>query len=222
MTDKIEYYSRKEVADSYIDERYSGQSGKYVNKKELSAMKSLLPEKGSVLDVACGVGRLSIIFQSSDYKVTGLDSSEEMLKRCPYKLKKIGNALNLPFGDNSFDIIITSRFFHHYENPKLFLKEFKRVVKRGGSIIFETYRWSLKKHYFNSQKGGKIHIHSDRKIKKILKSLNLQQRSKESRLLLSPYMYLHLPYFFVSLLNLFEKVTPNSLKYTVFWHATKE
>ena len=90
IMDKIEYYSQKEVAETYLDERYSGKSGSYINRRELSAMKSILPSKGSVLDVACGVGRLGVLFQSPTYKVTGLDSSEEMLKKCSYKSKKIG------------------------------------------------------------------------------------------------------------------------------------
>jgi len=220
--DKIKYYSQKEVVETYLDERYSGKSGNYVNQRELSAMKSILPMKGSVLDVACGVGRLGILFPSPDYKVTGLDSSKEMLKKCPYKLKKTGNALKLPFKDNSFDILITARLLHHYENQDIFLKEFKRVVKKGGSIIFETYRWSLKKYYFNRNMGGRIYIRSDKKIKKILNNLNLQLKSKKSILLLSPYMYKHLPYFLVGLLNFIEKYIDNRLRYNVFWQVIKE
>lgn len=222
MMDKIKYYSQKKVAETYLDERYSGKSGSYINKRELSAVKSILPSKGSVLDVACGVGRLSVLFQSPNYMVTGLDSSKEMLKKCPYKSKKIGNALKLPFKDNSFDLLITTRFLHHYENPEIFLKEFKRVIKQGGSIIFETYRWSLKKYYFNRNKGGKIYIHQDKKINKILNNLNLQLKSKKSILLFSPFIYKHLPYFMIEPLNSIEKYISNRLRYSVFWRVVKE
>ena len=220
--DKIEYYSQKEVAETYLDERYSGKSGSYINRRELSAMKSILPSKGSVLDVACGVGRLGVLFQSPTYKVTGLDSSEEMLKKCSYKSKKIGNALKLPFKDNSFDILITTRFLHHYENPEIFLKEFKRVIKQGGSIIFETYRWSLKRYYFKRNKGGKIYIHPDKKMNTILNNLHLQLKSKKSILLFSPFIYKHLPYFMIWLLNSIERYTGNRLRYSVFWRVIKQ
>lgn len=93
------------------------------------------------LDVACGPGTLARIFARQVRWIGGLDLTPAMLARArddaaanhianfsPAR----GNALQMPFGDGTFDIVITSYSIHHLPDPVVAVREIARVVKRGG------------------------------------------------------------------------------------------
>lgn len=46
-----------------------------------------------------------------------------------------GDAENLPFSDNSFNIVISRLAFHHFSNPKRCFSEMTRVLKTGGKLV---------------------------------------------------------------------------------------
>jgi SAM-dependent methyltransferase len=46
----------------------------------------------------------------------------------------VGNGENLPFFDESFDVVYSNALLEHVPEPELILKEMKRVLKRGGLI----------------------------------------------------------------------------------------
>jgi ubiquinone/menaquinone biosynthesis C-methylase UbiE len=48
---------------------------------------------------------------------------------------KIGDVSNLPFGDNSYSIVVTRYSFHHMLEPKKVLEEMKRVCMKDGKIL---------------------------------------------------------------------------------------
>lgn len=79
------------------------------------------------LDVACGTGFLTRHLRG---EVTGLDWSERMLevarRAAPHASYVRGDALELPFGDCSFDRVFTGHFCGHLEEP-----ERVRVPRRG-------------------------------------------------------------------------------------------
>lgn len=221
---KKEYYSKNKIVESYDSERYGGKSGALVLKKELSIIKSLLPNKAYILDVACGTGRLTKIF-SRNHRIVGIDYSKAMLDKAKqlkrYNKLVFADALNLPFKENSFDCIINIRFLFHYEDIFNFLREFRRVVKKNGFIIFQTYRWSPKMFFNIKALGGKIYIHSDRKINGILKKLDLKLIKKEASFLFSPYIYKTLPLFIVCFLFKLENFIPSKFKVDVYWKVKK-
>lgn len=47
----------------------------------------------------------------------------------------VGDCENLPFDENSFDVIICSNSFHHYPNPQAFFDSVKRCLRIGGRLI---------------------------------------------------------------------------------------
>ena len=94
-----------------------------------------------LLDIGCGTGYL-INMLSKDYNAEyiGLDLSPEMIKQA--KSKKIKNAIfvegrsdELPFDDNTFNIVTCSQSFHHYPETDKPMKEARRVLKQGGLYI---------------------------------------------------------------------------------------
>jgi demethylmenaquinone methyltransferase/2-methoxy-6-polyprenyl-1,4-benzoquinol methylase len=95
-------------------------------------------QKGSkILDVATGTGQQAFAFAKKGYEVIGIDISEAMLnvaKRINKFINakfEVADATNLPFEDNSFDVISIS--FALYDMPlsirEKVLKEMVRVTK---------------------------------------------------------------------------------------------
>jgi len=95
------------------------------------------------LDIGCGTGntieKLSKEYPDSHF--TGLDLAEKMIEVAKKKVKSdnveflVGDAENLPFEDNKFDIIICKESIHHYPNPEKFFKESYRVLRPNGRLI---------------------------------------------------------------------------------------
>ena len=99
-----------------------------------------LPTNAKVLDVGSATGRLLTMLASKQpFEGVGLDISSQMTelaqKQHPEFSFVTGSAMQLPFEDQSFDVLICSASFHHFPSPETFLKEAKRVLKPGGKLV---------------------------------------------------------------------------------------
>lgn len=106
------------------------------------ALKSLVIKNESmVLDLCCGTGDFTKIFSclSPSSKVIGLDNSIEMLKlakaKNPNKAFIQGDCLNLPFGENEFDIVTIGFGLRNIEDRKKALSQIHKVLKDGGQFL---------------------------------------------------------------------------------------
>lgn len=120
-------------------------------------MKLFSPKEGqSLLDVGCGTGYFSRRFQQLGVQVTGLDPDSAMLDFAKEKESQIkyieGDALALPFAENSFDYCsaITSLCF--VTEPEKALSEMLRV-SRYGVMLELLNRYSLL-HYNKKYSAG--------------------------------------------------------------------
>ncbi len=106
------------------------------------------PTNGTkILDIATGTGKQAFAFAKKGYEVIGIDLSEAMLnvanKKNEYGNVKfeVGDATNLPFEDNSFDVSCVS--FGLHDMPLTIrekaLKEMVRVTKTKGMIVIVDY-----------------------------------------------------------------------------------
>jgi SAM-dependent methyltransferase len=101
-----------------------------------------------VLDIACGNGNTAITAGRIGANVTGIDITQELLELAAEEAKiaqvdgiswREGDAQNLPFEDESFDVVL-STFGHMFApQPDLVAKEMIRVTKKGGRIGFATW-----------------------------------------------------------------------------------
>ena len=99
-----------------------------------------------LLDCGCGTGpMISLLYEKDSNKhYTGIDITPKMIEVAKAKGLKgvrwiVGDCENLPFDDNSFDVIICSNSFHHYPNPQRFFDSAKRVLKPGGRLVLQDY-----------------------------------------------------------------------------------
>ncbi len=109
------------------------------------AVRLALPGRGRVLDVATGTGDISLELARYTGSVVGLDLCQEMLSRGRVKMEKrglgssinfiVGDALALPFNDNSFDCALNGFALRNVADINLFLSELRRVVKPGGRVV---------------------------------------------------------------------------------------
>jgi ubiquinone/menaquinone biosynthesis C-methylase UbiE len=114
--------------------------------KFVSEMYDVLVEEigkspnGKILDVGCGNGNLFSLLPDGKYELYGIDFSQNMIDEakmnCGTKAKfAVSDAEELPFDDDSFDIIVCNASFHHYVHPNTVLKEMHRVLKYGGKLL---------------------------------------------------------------------------------------
>jgi len=103
-------------------------------------------EFSTVLDIACGTGDLSIEFlKRTKSKVTAVDISDQMIEICKMKVAKQKNSENfnsmvadvkdLPFGDNSFDLVSISFGFRNFDDHDKSIKEIIRVLNPSGRLV---------------------------------------------------------------------------------------
>ncbi len=105
-----------------------------------------------ILDVGCGKGFLLFDFTKvvPGVEVYGLDISEYAIENSKEEIKsrlQVGNAINLPFEDHSFDFvysITTLHNLHCYDLDKA-LREIERIGKKNKYICVESYRNEVEK-----------------------------------------------------------------------------
>jgi SAM-dependent methyltransferase len=100
-----------------------------------------------VLDVACGTGVTAITAARLGARVTGLDLTPELLARARENGRIAeadiewheGDVESLPFGDASFDVVV-SQYGHMFApRPEVAVSEMLRVLRSGGTIAFSTW-----------------------------------------------------------------------------------
>jgi len=107
----------------------------YIFKDKAKKLKTLLSDGNidSVLDCGCGNGffqkAIGDIFQVDCW---GIDYSKEMIDNNPNPQKMVASVTQLPFPDNSFDLVTCSALLHHMnkEDRVKAVKEMSRVAKK--------------------------------------------------------------------------------------------
>ena len=109
--------------------------------------KFLPPRKGLVLDLGCGEAYTSIYCLNYYPYVIGLDLSIKVLKKAKEKAKSQrvkgldlinGDALKLPFKDDTFDVVLTYDMYEHIQHQDELLREVYRVIKPRGILVLTT------------------------------------------------------------------------------------
>lgn len=123
-------------------------------------MPLIEPENAHILDFGAGNMYMAqvMVEQMPAITITAIDVIEdqnlnqELLKnpRLNFQVCEVGK---LPFDDDAFDIVVASAVMHHTPDPDFYLKELKRVLKVGGSILLieEMYHNPIDKLYIMAE-----------------------------------------------------------------------
>jgi demethylmenaquinone methyltransferase/2-methoxy-6-polyprenyl-1,4-benzoquinol methylase len=105
--------------------------------RELTAAAVVRPGD-RVLDACCGTGDLALAGAARGGSVTAVDFSEPMLERARRKSSAIewvrGDVLELPFSDESFDVVTVGFGVRNVEDLGRGLAELRRVLRAGGRL----------------------------------------------------------------------------------------
>lgn len=151
-----EYYNT--IASGY-DELHKAEQ---LKKLEIVKQNLDINSNTKLLDVGCGSGI------SSDFNcdVTGIDPSEELLKiaekKFPHAQFMLAEAEELPFENNSFDVVVSLTAIQNFKDIAKGLNEIKRIGKKQFALSF------MKKSEKAEEMEEKIkEIFADCKIKRI-------------------------------------------------------
>jgi ubiquinone/menaquinone biosynthesis C-methylase UbiE len=97
-----------------------------------------------VLDVGCGSGVFTEAFALRNLEVTGIDKNPRMVKTASDMVLNArfqeGTAEQLPFADNSFDLVFLGHVLHESDDPLLVLQEAHRTGASRVAVLEWPYR----------------------------------------------------------------------------------
>lgn len=119
-------------------------------RKVAERLRAIAPENGAVLEVAPGPGFLAVeLARGGKLRVTGLDISKTFVELARKNAAEAGvraefrqgNASEMPFADNSFDVLVCRAAFKNFTQPQKALREMRRVLRPGGKgVIIDLCR----------------------------------------------------------------------------------
>lgn len=137
-----------------VQQQFGKNAASYVSSpihkdgKDLVKMVEIAEVTGQevLLDIATGGGHTANAFAPLVKKVIAVDLTAKMLEAAEKFIKENGHqnvefvqgdAEQLPFSDESFDIVTCRIAPHHFPNVDLFIKEVHRVLKPGGQFLLD-------------------------------------------------------------------------------------
>ncbi len=113
----------------------------------------VLQNQGEAVDLGSGAGQLVLEMarQAPGLHVTGIDLSRKLLDYAREATRqagleervdfRLGNVEEIPFPDQSLDLVVSTVSLHHWSDPVKVLNEIDRVLKPGGAFyIFDLRR----------------------------------------------------------------------------------
>lgn len=157
----------------------------------------LAVKKGQiVLDAGCGFGRHSVEFISRGACVISMDLDMESLRKTRFSIEEtkkvinkaqssqymtpVGDALNLPFKENTFDRIICSEVMEHVTDDSRACSELARVLKKNGLIaitvptFFSEQVYDLLTHEYYTSPGGHVRRYMPKELADIMRRNGLE------------------------------------------------
>jgi tocopherol O-methyltransferase len=148
----------EQIWGEHMHHGYYGRDGKYkINRRQaqIDLIEELLhwgkiDKAEKIVDVGCGIGG-STLYLADKYqaKVQGITLSPQQAKRATERAKEanlaervsfqVADALEMPFADDSFDLVWSLESGEHMPDKTKFLQECYRVLQPGGKLVMATW-----------------------------------------------------------------------------------
>jgi ubiquinone/menaquinone biosynthesis C-methylase UbiE len=145
MTDQKHQAYYDDFSTAYERPRGEGYH-RMIDDLEMDVMLPLCGGK-RVLEVGCGTGLILSRIATHASEAVGVDFSKGMLRTAQERGLSVaaGSATDLPFADNSFDLVCSFKVLAHVPDIRKALAEITRVTKPGGRMALEFYNpWSVR------------------------------------------------------------------------------
>lgn len=155
----------------------------------LNGISDLYPEgpQGSLLDLGCGIGRMTAPLAIHFDRVVGVDISSQMIERAQALHAEVDNAsfyvnsgadLSL-FRDEEFDLVCSYSVLPHLPPDVVdaYFKEIGRVLKRGGGLRYQF--WVGPSHHPDDHDTLGIHVYTEDQLSELHKEAGLSEVSRE-------------------------------------------
>jgi len=123
---------------------------------EFQEFQKYIQPNDRILDVGCGNGRLTKIFDKVKVNYTGIDISPRMLEQAkklfPNHTFQMGDILSLPFPENHFNIVFCLSVLHQIPSIELrrkAMEQLYRVTRSGGKLVLVV--WNLWRPRYRSK-----------------------------------------------------------------------
>lgn len=173
----VEQQQEKDTSLPWTGERYVPELGgpirlehihRYLLARDLVAGKL-------VLDIASGEGYGTAMIAEVANWAVGVDISPEAVNHAQKTYKKnnlefrIGSCVEIPYPDQSFDVIVSFETIEHHSQHDEMMAEFKRVLRPNGQIIISSpdkYEYSVAPNFNNTFHTKELYRHEFEKLLK--------------------------------------------------------
>ena len=155
-------------------------------------------EFSELLDCGCGTAPMLTLLKERfpEKSYTGIDLTPKMIEVARAKHMEgvelvVGDCENLPFPEESFDVVICCQSFHHYPNVQDFFHSVHRVLKPGGRLILRdmTAKYAPVRWFFNHVElpivnltgHGDVHVYGKDEVEKLCNIAGLKMELFEKR-----------------------------------------
>ena len=148
--------------------RFSNNIRKNLQRDDRNIWRDLIIENApqgetiKILDIGTGPGFFAIILSQAGYDVTGIDITEEMIRKAEENAEREGvhprfmvmDSHHLDFPDETFDLIINRNVTWTLYEPETAYRDWKRVLKPNGKLIVFDGEWYM--NFFDDEKYAKM------------------------------------------------------------------
>ncbi len=150
INDQIKFYDNRWTKKSFLNSLKLRRATKIMEYFTVVKRKLKLP---LTIDLGCGDGRF-ISFIGEFTPAEGIELSEEAVRIAQEKYPDTkfhqGNALEFPFKQQHYDLVISQEVIEHIEDQAAYIDVAFRILKKGGYLILTTPN----KKVFDHMKGG--------------------------------------------------------------------
>lgn len=129
------------LADEWWDPRGALAPLGWIARARAEFVPAARNDQAALLDIACGGGLFGPHAAAKGYRVVGVDLSEMSLRealRHGFDEVVRADVSELPFEDESFDVVTAGQCLEHVPDPYGVVAEACRVLRPGGTLIVDT------------------------------------------------------------------------------------